>query len=192
MSGGCTPPARTRTHTHAPTHTHTHVDESNKVATGNANVMMLLSAARAELTTLLKVDTKCTTLSLTPTVNGNTVRSFSTHGQQSAAQGSSTTVSRSDIRLIQYLDSSALGLVRRWLLTAPILPPARDVTTGDHPTSCLTASMLLLLQVLRYVRALAEHQARAAPLPDGRDAATSRAPVRAPPRGTAMQKNCES
>jgi hypothetical protein len=30
--------------------------------------------------------------------------------------GSSTTVSRSDIRLIQYLDSSALGLVRRWLL----------------------------------------------------------------------------
>jgi hypothetical protein len=35
-----------------------------------------------------------------PTVNGNTVRSFSTHGQQSAAQGSSTTVSRSDIRLI--------------------------------------------------------------------------------------------
>jgi hypothetical protein len=29
----------------------------------------------------------------------------STHGQQSAAKGSSTTVSRSDIRLIQYLDS---------------------------------------------------------------------------------------
>jgi hypothetical protein len=44
-----------------------------------------------------------------PTVNGNTVRSFSTHGQQSAAKGSSTAVSRSDIRLIQYLDSSALG-----------------------------------------------------------------------------------
>jgi hypothetical protein len=33
----------------------------------------------------------------------------------SAAKGSSTTVSRSDIRLIQYLDSPALGLVRRWL-----------------------------------------------------------------------------
>jgi WD40 repeat protein len=36
-------------------------------------------------------------LSLIPTVTGNTVRSlFSTHGQLSAAQGSSTTVSRSD------------------------------------------------------------------------------------------------
>jgi hypothetical protein len=59
---------------------------------------------------------KCTAPSLIPTVNGNTVRSFSTHGQQSAAQGSSTTVSRSDLRLIQYLDSSALGLVLRWRL----------------------------------------------------------------------------
>jgi hypothetical protein len=48
---------------------------------------------------------------------------FSTHGQQSAAKGSSTTVSRSDIRLIQNLDSSAHGLVRRWLLIgySPIL-----------------------------------------------------------------------
>jgi hypothetical protein len=36
---------------------------------------------------------------LIPTVNGNTVRSFSTHGQQSASKGSSTTVSRSDIQL---------------------------------------------------------------------------------------------
>ena len=53
--------------------------------------------------------TNCTTPSLIPTGNGNTVRSFSTHGQQSAAKGSSTAVSRSDIRLIQYLDSSALG-----------------------------------------------------------------------------------
>jgi hypothetical protein len=68
------------------------------------------------MTTLPKVDTKCTAPSLIPTANGNTVRSFSTHGQQSAAQGSSTTVSRSDIRLIQYFDSSALGLVRRWRL----------------------------------------------------------------------------
>jgi hypothetical protein len=32
-------------------------------------------------------------LSLIPTVDGNTVRSFSTHGQQPAAKGSSTTVS---------------------------------------------------------------------------------------------------
>jgi hypothetical protein len=63
------------------------------------------------LTAQPKVDTKCTAPSLIPTANGNTVRSFSTHGQQSAAKGSSTTVSRSDIRLIQYLDSSALDLV---------------------------------------------------------------------------------
>jgi hypothetical protein len=40
-----------------------------------------------------KVDTNCTALSLMPTINGNTVRSFSTHGHQSAAKGSSTTVS---------------------------------------------------------------------------------------------------
>jgi hypothetical protein len=56
--------------------------------------------AHADMTTLPKVDISCTALSLMPTVNGNTVRSFSTHGQQSAAKGSSTTVSRSDIRLI--------------------------------------------------------------------------------------------
>jgi hypothetical protein len=70
-----------------------------------------------------KVDTNCTAPSLIPTVNVNTVRSFSTHGQRSAAKGSSTTVSRSDIRLIQHLDSSARGLVRRWLLIGyfPIL-----------------------------------------------------------------------
>jgi hypothetical protein len=46
-----------------------------------------------EVKTLPKVDTKCTSPSLIPTVNGNTVRSFPTHGQQSAAKGSSTTVS---------------------------------------------------------------------------------------------------
>jgi hypothetical protein len=40
----------------------------------------------------------------------------SLRGQQSAAKGSSTTVSRSDIRLIQHLDSSAHGLVWRWRL----------------------------------------------------------------------------
>jgi hypothetical protein len=43
-----------------------------------------------------KVDTNCTAPSLIPTVNVNTVRSFSAHGHQSAAKGSSTTVSRSD------------------------------------------------------------------------------------------------
>jgi hypothetical protein len=67
------------------------------------------------MTALPKLDTKCTTPSLIPTVDGNTVRSFCTHGQLSADQGSSTTVSRSDIRLIQHLDPSAHGLVRRWL-----------------------------------------------------------------------------
>jgi hypothetical protein len=72
--------------------------------------------AHADMTTLPKVDTKCTAPSLMPTVSGNTVLSFSTHGHQSAAKGSSTTVSRSDIRLIQHFDSSALGLVRRWRL----------------------------------------------------------------------------
>jgi hypothetical protein len=79
---------------------------------------MLPSSSHAEMTALPKVDTKCTALSMIPTVNGNTVRSFSTHGQLSAAKGSSTTVSRSDIRLSQYLDSSAHGLVWRWLLMA--------------------------------------------------------------------------
>jgi hypothetical protein len=85
----------------------------NKVATGSADVVMLLSSARAEMTALPKVDTNCTTPSLIPPVNGNTVRSFSTHGHQSAAKGSSTTVSRSEIRLIRHFDSSTLGLVRR-------------------------------------------------------------------------------
>jgi nucleoside-diphosphate-sugar epimerase len=37
--------------------------------------------------------TNCTALSLITSLNGNTVRSFPTHGQQSAAQGSPTTVS---------------------------------------------------------------------------------------------------
>jgi hypothetical protein len=66
------------------------------------------------------VDVVTPSPSLIPTVNGNTVRSFSTHGQQSAAKGSSATVSRSDIRIIQHLDSSALGLVRRWLLIGAV------------------------------------------------------------------------
>jgi hypothetical protein len=55
------------------------------------------------------------------------------HGQLPAAQGSSTTVSRSDIRLIQHLDSSAHGLVRRWSLIGhfPILYyPRHDA--GEH------------------------------------------------------------
>jgi hypothetical protein len=51
-----------------------------------------------------------------PNSYGNTVLSFSRYGQQSAAKENSTTFSRSDIRLIQYMDSSAHGLVRRWRL----------------------------------------------------------------------------
>jgi hypothetical protein len=90
---------------------------------GPPDVMMLPSSAHADMTTLPKVDTNCTAPSLIPTVNGNMVRSFSTHGHQSAAKGSSATVSRSDIRLIQLFDFSARGLVRRWRLIGyfPIL-----------------------------------------------------------------------
>ena len=56
--------------------------------------------SRPKVTTLPKVDTNCTAPSLIPTVNGNTVPSFSTHGHQSAAKGSPTTVSRSDITFL--------------------------------------------------------------------------------------------
>jgi hypothetical protein len=116
--------------------------------------MMLPSSARAEMTALPKVDNNCTTPSLIPTVNGNTVRSFSTHGQQSAAKGSSTTVSRSDIRLTQHLDSSAHGLVRRWLLSTISLstyyPSAAFPTHGQlsaaqgSPASCLNFDFAIL------------------------------------------------
>ena len=54
------------------------------------------------------------------TLSHDGVRSFSTHEQLSSAQGSSTTVSRSDIQLIQHFDYSAHGLVRRWLLTGAV------------------------------------------------------------------------
>jgi hypothetical protein len=88
------------------------------------------------VTALPKVDTKCTTPFLIPTVNGNAVRSFSTHGQLSAAQGSSTAVSRSDIRLIQHLDSSALGLAPEvalnWLLPYPLITPSATSSLDRH------------------------------------------------------------
>jgi hypothetical protein len=55
------------------------------------------------------------------------------------AVGSLTSVSRSDIRLIQYLDSSALGLVRRWRLIGyfPIhlLPPRNPRHPGMYPAA---------------------------------------------------------
>jgi hypothetical protein len=84
-------------------------------------LMPVLSSAHAEMTALPKGDTNWTTPSLIPTVTGNTVRSFSTHGQQSAAKGSSTTVSHAlTSDSTQHLDSSAHGLVRRWLSTGAV------------------------------------------------------------------------
>jgi hypothetical protein len=71
-----------------------------------ADTVMQPSSARAEVTTLPKMGTKCTTLPRIPTATGNTVRNFSTHGQLSTAQGSPTT-SQLDIRLIQHFDSLA-------------------------------------------------------------------------------------
>jgi hypothetical protein len=56
----------------------------------------------------------------------------STRGRLSAAKGSSATVSRSDIRLIQHLGFSAHGLVRRWRLavsSSTYLLPAPPVAT---------------------------------------------------------------
>jgi hypothetical protein len=65
-----------------------------------ANVMAWSSTngahAPTELTTLPKVETSCTILSLIPTVNGNTVRSFYYARTTVRGQGSSTTVPRSD------------------------------------------------------------------------------------------------
>jgi hypothetical protein len=64
-------------------------------------------------------------LSLIPTVNGNTVRSFSTHGHLSAVKGSSTAVSRSDIRLIQYFDFWLVvwpEVALNWLFPYPLIP----------------------------------------------------------------------
>jgi hypothetical protein len=102
--------------------------------------------AHADMTTLPKVDTICTALSLMPTVHVNTVRSFSTHGHQSAAKGSSTTVSRSDIRLIHFFNSAICGLmVRRWRLIGyfPILynpptqePRVKEATRGLASSCC--------------------------------------------------------
>jgi hypothetical protein len=86
------------------------------------------------------MDTKCTAPSLIPTVNGNTVRSFSTHGHLSASQGSSTTVSHSDIRLTQHLDSSAHGLVRRRRLigySPRVYSPHPLITPATVLLSCL-------------------------------------------------------
>jgi hypothetical protein len=86
------------THTHHNTYARTLTNQHGSHRQCRRNDATEL--AHADMTTLPKVDTICTALSVIPTVNGNTVRSFSAHGHQSAAKGSSTTVSRSDIRLI--------------------------------------------------------------------------------------------
>jgi hypothetical protein len=77
----CTPPPNTHTHHYRYTLT------SQLGLPGSAATMMQPSRALAELTTPPKTGTNCTTPSLIPTVTGNTVHSFSTHGQLSAAQG---------------------------------------------------------------------------------------------------------
>jgi hypothetical protein len=76
-----------KTPTHTPTHMHvtlTNQHGSHRQCRRNDATEL----AHADMTTLPKVDTSCTALSLIPTVNGNTVRSFSTHGHQSASKGS--------------------------------------------------------------------------------------------------------
>ena len=89
---------------------------------------------KCRTTTPLAPDTNCTTASLIPTVNGNTVCSFE---QLSAAQGRSTTVSRSTSN--QHFDSSAHGLVRRG-------------RSSLFPYQLITPSAVSLWQTLRLSR----------------------------------------
>jgi hypothetical protein len=108
------------------------------------------------------------------------VRSFSTHGHLAAVQGSSTTVSRSDIRLIQHLDSSAHGLVPRWRLIGCFLilyypdahsAPHRTASHLVHALSapwvgcCHTGSLVQAGGRAAYVAALTEVLALAAGVP---------------------------
>jgi hypothetical protein len=81
---------------------------------------------------------------------------FSTHEHLSAANGSSATVSRSDIRLIQYLGSSALGfgleVALYWLFPYPLItlnpreshvlcaPGGRGGLVTPSPSPCLRVS----------------------------------------------------
>jgi hypothetical protein len=60
------------------------------------------------MTTPPKMDTKCTTLSLIPTVNDNTVRNFPTNEQLSAAQGNPTSCLNFDFAILNLFDPSAL------------------------------------------------------------------------------------
>jgi hypothetical protein len=91
---------------------------------GSADIMMLPSSAHADMTTLRKVDANCTAPSLIPTVNGDTVRSFSTHEHQSAAKGARPLSHALTSDLYNILTSRLCGLmVRRWRLIGyfPIL-----------------------------------------------------------------------
>jgi hypothetical protein len=91
-----------------------------------------VSCSSPPTTALLKVDTKCTAPSLMLDQQLMVTRFAASLPTDicPAAKESSTTASRSDIRKIQYLDSSAHGLVRRWRLIGyfPIhlLPPVHD------------------------------------------------------------------
>jgi hypothetical protein len=70
---------------------------------------------------------------------------FPTHGHQSADKRSLTTVSRSDIRLIQFSDSSALGfgpeVALNWLFPYPLVTRAHPHTLGaPYDTCCMMRS----------------------------------------------------
>jgi hypothetical protein len=76
---------------------------------------------------LPKVDTNCTAPSLIPTVDGNTVRSFSGTDNSPQRKEAQPLSHGSDIRLIQHLDASALGfgpeVALNWLFPYPLINP---------------------------------------------------------------------
>jgi hypothetical protein len=99
--------------------------------TGRADAMMRPSSARAEMTAPPKLGTSCTALSLIPTVNGNTVRSFSTHGQQSAAKGSTGLF---DFSALVWSGGGAYLAISLSYITTPPLPlhVSRDICRYMH------------------------------------------------------------
>jgi hypothetical protein len=96
--------------------------------TGRADAMMRPSSARAEMTAPPKLDTSCTALSLIPTVNGNTVRSFSTHGQQSAAKGSSGLFDFS--ALVWSGDGAYLAISLSYITPPPLPAPTQTLSAA--------------------------------------------------------------
>jgi hypothetical protein len=126
-----------------------------------------------------------------PTVNGDTLRSFSTHGQQSAAKGSSTIASRADIRLIKHLDSLALGLVRRWLSIGyfPIQLPSTQTLRAARAATDTVAVEQLEHDCPSGVVAVARGAVRGGGGPAGGGALPAAPPLPAalPPRAFALQ-----